>query len=220
MHNNTHVNNDVDDVTSANYYCHKRFRHRLQRHRLQKGIERVLQTTQPAQARQTQTKSFSGVGAHRRITPQVLAEQVAEEVEVEEETIQVDEVEEAQVEVEQVTRPTKAKKRKRCKSGGKRKRKQRLRPGTRALREIQKYQKFTGFLIPKKNFSLCVRDATEAGFPKHNIRWSKQALCALQEMTEAYLCRTLEHANLCSIHARRVTIQVRDIQLARRLTER
>ncbi|KAJ7682699.1 histone H3 [Mycena polygramma] len=37
------------------------------------------------------------------------------------------------------------------------------------------------------------------------------------EATEAYLVHLFEDANLCAIHAKRVTIMQRDIQLARRI---
>ena len=48
-------------------------------------------------------------------------------------------------------------------------------------------------------------------------RWSKGALDALHEGAEDYLVTLLEDANLLAIHARRVTVQPRDIQLARRI---
>ena len=48
-------------------------------------------------------------------------------------------------------------------------------------------------------------------------RWQSQALFALQEATEAFLVNLFHDANLCAIHAKRVTIQQKDIQLARRL---
>lgn len=48
-------------------------------------------------------------------------------------------------------------------------------------------------------------------------RWQSQALVALQEATEAFLVNLFHDANLCAIHAKRVTIQQKDIQLARRL---
>lgn len=48
-------------------------------------------------------------------------------------------------------------------------------------------------------------------------RWQSQALLALQEATEAFLVNLFHDANLCAIHAKRVTIQQKDIQLARRL---
>jgi histone H3-like centromeric protein A len=47
--------------------------------------------------------------------------------------------------------------------------------------------------------------------------WQSQAIAALQEATEAFLVNLFHDANLCAIHAKRVTIQQKDIQLARRL---
>ena len=44
-----------------------------------------------------------------------------------------------------------------------------------------------------------------------------EALAALQEACEAYLVHLFEDSNLCAIHAKRVTIMVKDIQLARRI---
>ena len=43
------------------------------------------------------------------------------------------------------------------------------------------------------------------------------ALQAIQEAAEAYLVSLFEDTNLCAIHAKRVTILPRDIQLARRV---
>lgn len=43
------------------------------------------------------------------------------------------------------------------------------------------------------------------------------ALEALQTASEAFLVGLFEDANLCSIHARRVTITPRDLHLARRI---
>ena len=40
---------------------------------------------------------------------------------------------------------------------------------------------------------------------------------ALQEAAEAYLVRLFEDTNLCAIHAKRVTIMPKDIQLVRRI---
>jgi histone H3-like centromeric protein A len=48
-------------------------------------------------------------------------------------------------------------------------------------------------------------------------RWQSLAIQALQEATEAYLVHLFEHTNLCAIHAKRVTIMRKDIQLARRI---
>ena len=47
--------------------------------------------------------------------------------------------------------------------------------------------------------------------------WTKGAIEALHEGAEDYLVTLLEDANLLAIHARWVTVQPRDIQLARRI---
>lgn len=91
------------------------------------------------------------------------------------------------------------------------------------MREIRKYQKSTDLLIRKLPFSRVVReialdmmtDAVEYG--DNGLRWQTSAILALQEATEAFLVHMFEDANLCAIHAKRVTIMQRDIQLARRL---
>ena len=43
------------------------------------------------------------------------------------------------------------------------------------------------------------------------------AVLALQEVEEAFLVGFLEQANLCAIHAKRVTIMPKDIKLAQRI---
>ena len=48
-------------------------------------------------------------------------------------------------------------------------------------------------------------------------RWAKRAMDALHEASENYLGGMMEDANLLAIHAKRFTIQPRDIQLARRI---
>ncbi|KAF7355401.1 Histone-fold-containing protein [Mycena sanguinolenta] len=104
-------------------------------------------------------------------------------------------------------------------------RKKRFRPGTVALREIRKYQKSTDLLLRKLPFARLVReiasemttDMNDNYQPGADLRWQSSALMALQEATEAYLVHLFEDANLCAIHAKRVTIMQRDIQLARRI---
>lgn len=49
------------------------------------------------------------------------------------------------------------------------------------------------------------------------LRWQSQAIQALQEASEAFLVHLFEDTNLCAIHAKRVTIMQKDIQLARRI---
>lgn len=60
----------------------------------------------------------------------------------------------------------------------------------------------------------------EIPIPTHGIRVDRiqaNAIAALQEATEAYLVGLFEDANLCAIHAKRVTLQPKDMQLALRI---
>lgn len=91
----------------------------------------------------------------------------------------------------------------------------RYRQGTVALREIRRYQKSTELLIRKLPFQRLVREIA-ADF-QTDLRFQGSAISALQEASEAYLVGLYEDTNLCSIHAKRVTIMPKDIHLARRL---
>ncbi|KAI9604058.1 hypothetical protein H4Q26_003668 [Puccinia striiformis f. sp. tritici PST-130] len=91
----------------------------------------------------------------------------------------------------------------------------RYRPGTVALREIRRYQKSTELLIRKLPFQRLVREIAQDF--KTDLRFQSSAVMALQESAEAYLVGLFEDTNLAAIHAKRVTIQPKDIQLARRL---
>ena len=96
----------------------------------------------------------------------------------------------------------------------------RYRPGTVALREIRRYQKSTDLLIRKLPFQRVVKEvardiAMDAGIA--DLRFQSHALLALQEAAESYLVGLFEDTNLCAIHAKRVTIMPKDLQLARRI---
>ncbi|GKA24526.1 histone H3.2 [Tanacetum coccineum] len=94
----------------------------------------------------------------------------------------------------------------------------RFRPGTVALREIRKYQKSTELLIRKLPFQRLVREIAQDF--KTDLRFQSSAVAALQEASEAYLVGLFEDTNLCAIHAKRVTIMPKDMQLARHLTSK
>ncbi|KAM0786545.1 hypothetical protein ACM66B_002002 [Microbotryomycetes sp. NB124-2] len=68
----------------------------------------------------------------------------------------------------------------------------RYRPGTVALREIRKYQKSTELLIRRLPFTRV-------------------------EASEHYLVELFEDSLLCTLHAKRITLQPKDMALARRL---
>ena len=91
----------------------------------------------------------------------------------------------------------------------------RYRPGTVALREIRKYQKSTDLLLRKLPFQRFVREVTQNVCG--DLRFQAAALAASQEASEAYLIGLLEDTNLCAIHARRVTIMPKDLQLSQRI---
>lgn len=97
--------------------------------------------------------------------------------------------------------------------------KRRYKPGTLALKEIRRYQKSTDLLVAKLPFSRLVREVCLNVAPPGSevTRWQSQAIQALQEAAEAFLVHLFEDSNLCAIHAKRVTIMQKDIQLARRI---
>lgn len=95
------------------------------------------------------------------------------------------------------------------------KKRYRYRPGTVALREIRRYQKSTELLIRKLPFQRLVREIAQEF--KCGLRFQSVAIQALQEAAEAYLVGLFEDTNLCALHAKRVTIMPKDVQLARRI---
>ena len=99
--------------------------------------------------------------------------------------------------------------------GVKTKKNHRYRPGTVAVREIRRYQKSTELLIRKLPFQRLVREIAQDF--KTDLRFQSSAVVALQEASEAYLVGLFEDTNLCAIHAKRVTIMPKDLQVARRI---
>ena len=95
-------------------------------------------------------------------------------------------------------------------------------PGTVGLRKICHYQKSTDLLIRKLPFQRLARevlqDLNQPGFRRHDVeRFRSTSLLAMQESVEAFSVGLFEDANLCAIHARRVTIMPKDMQLALRI---
>ena len=91
----------------------------------------------------------------------------------------------------------------------------RYRPGTVALREIHRYQKSTELLCRKLSVAHLIREIAQD--LRTDLRFQASAIGALQEAMEAYVVKLFEDTNLCAIHARRVTIMPKDMQLARRI---
>jgi histone H3 len=96
-----------------------------------------------------------------------------------------------------------------------RKRTRRYRPGTVVLREIRKYQRLTKLLVPKMAVRRLVREVAECHHA--GLRFQTSAMLAIHEAAEAYIVGLFEDTNLLCMHAWRVTIGPRDMQLARRI---
>ena len=88
-----------------------------------------------------------------------------------------------------------------------------MKTGDKAIKEIKYYQKTTGLLIERRVFERLVREITMlvANGP---TRWSKEGLYAIQTAAEAHMIAQMKNAQLAAIHAKRVTVKTRDIQMA------
>ena len=93
----------------------------------------------------------------------------------------------------------------------------RYQPGMKALREIRKFQKSTDLLIPALPFSRLLREIVQTVTDGQQFRFQSTAIKALQEASEAYIVGLFEDACLCAMHAKRVTIMPKDMDLARRI---
>ena len=97
------------------------------------------------------------------------------------------------------------------------------RPGTVALSKIRRYQKSTDLLIRKVPFQRLAREVLQdlnkpGSYPCFTAeRFQATSLLAIQESVEAFSIGLFEDMNLCAIHARRVTIIPKDMQLALRI---
>ena len=89
------------------------------------------------------------------------------------------------------------------------------RAGTVALKDIRHFQGSTALLIRKLPFQRLVREIAQDF--KTDLRFQSAVILCLQEAAEAYFVKLFDDANLCAIHARRVTIMPKDILLARRI---
>ena len=90
-----------------------------------------------------------------------------------------------------------------------------MKRGMKALREIWKYQTTTELLTWCLPFQRLVLEIVQA--KQVDLRFQGMAVKALQEAGEAFLVGLLEQANLCTIHAKQVTVMPKDIQLARHI---
>ncbi|KAB0399831.1 hypothetical protein E2I00_013763, partial [Balaenoptera physalus] len=87
----------------------------------------------------------------------------------------------------------------------------------RVLKEIRTLQKSTHLLLRKNPFGRLAREICVIFTRGVDFNWQAQALLALQEAAEAFLVHLFEDAYLLSLHAGRVTLFPKDVQLARRI---
>ena len=90
-------------------------------------------------------------------------------------------------------------------------------PEPLALREIRRYQKSTDLLIRKAPFIRLVKEILHGKLGRTEIRMQCIPVEALQEAAEYYITYLFDDANLCALHAKRITLQPKDMQLAMRI---
>ena len=90
----------------------------------------------------------------------------------------------------------------------------RTNPGVRALWEIHTHQRSTCLLVPKLPFMRLIREVARDFL--QDVRFQSQAILAIQEAAE-YLVNLFEHAVLCMLHAKRKTLQPKDVQMVHRI---
>ncbi|XP_076755944.1 histone H3-like, partial [Xylocopa sonorina] len=91
----------------------------------------------------------------------------------------------------------------------------------RVLQEIKHLRRSVSFVLPKAPFARLVKEIINTLFPSSSvIRIQVTALEALQEALEAYIVQFFEDCYLLTMHAKRVTLQINDMFLMRRLRGR
>lgn len=104
--------------------------------------------------------------------------------------------------------------------GGERPKQKRFHPNrNKWMYEIRKYQKSTDLLIRKLPFARLIHEISHE-LTSYEFRWSVSAVEALQQASEAFLVGLIEDGLLCAIHAKRVTLMTKDLQLAQRIRGR
>ncbi|KAK0418686.1 hypothetical protein QR680_013712 [Steinernema hermaphroditum] len=91
----------------------------------------------------------------------------------------------------------------------------RFRPGSKATRDIRRYQKPFTPAIPKIAFERLVKEIVSCQCD--DFRVQAAAYSVLQEAAETYLQDLFADVNLCAQHAKRVTAMPSDLKLALRL---
>ena len=126
------------------------------------------------------------------------------------------EVEEEKVEKKKPKRKNKRKngiKKTAAKTEGK-KRKYKIKQGTRAIREIKKAQEKTDLLIQYAGFDRVFKQTLKEIFPEEKYRVGKSAVKTLMEGTQQYLVDLYRLSTRNTVHAGRQTLLPADMKLA------
>uniref|UniRef100_A0A0N4ZS20 Histone domain-containing protein n=1 Tax=Parastrongyloides trichosuri TaxID=131310 RepID=A0A0N4ZS20_PARTI len=94
--------------------------------------------------------------------------------------------------------------------------KRRVKNGVGAIREIKKFQASTNLLVPRAPMVRCIREVMQTGSTK-DIRITCGAIDAVREAVEHFVVDMFESCNLFALHAKRVTVMPRDIELWKRI---
>ena len=84
--------------------------------------------------------------------------------------------------------------------------------------EIKELQRTVNSLIPPTSFAKCVKEMIHERSHNKIVRIEKQVHSSLQSAAENYLVKIFQEANLMANHAKRSTVNERDMLLAVRLT--
>merc|ERR1739838_903963 len=92
-------------------------------------------------------------------------------------------------------------------------------PQKRALNEIRRLQRSTDLLIRKAPFMRLVKEITVNTIGGDQYRWQALAVEALQNAAEVYMTSLFEQSNLMALHAKRVTVMPKDVNLVLRIQQ-
>jgi histone H3/H4 len=73
-------------------------------------------------------------------------------------------------------------------------------------------------MIPRLAIARVIREILQDVRPRDDYRLASSTVLALREAAEGFLVRLFEDANLCAMHAKRITLFPSDIRLANRLS--
>jgi histone H3/H4 len=89
----------------------------------------------------------------------------------------------------------------------------------KVLKEIKQYKKVHKLVFSKTCFQALVQEISDEVVGEGYL-WKSSSSEALQQIAEDYIIGLLEDSNYCAAHANRVTLLVKDLQLARRIRGR